>query len=127
MQPPAHDAALGPLESHAWCAARRRRTLRHADGSAVKRCCWRCALGLQPKGGGLSKGYQFRGARREAGAWQDYGRTTGTLMSCADIGRPAMGLPGVKARCCACVSSPWREGTREVVGFLTAPPARVTD
>jgi len=87
------------------------------DGSAVKvllRVRWTAAQS------GFVESYQFE-ARRDGGAWQDYGRTSGTLMELRDIA-PGQWDFRVKAVSVLGVSSPWREGTREVVG-LTAPPA----
>jgi hypothetical protein len=87
------------------------------DGSAVKvllRVRWTEAQS------GFVDTYQFE-ARRDGGAWQDYGRTSGTLMELRDIA-PGQWDFRVKAVSVLGVSSPWREGTREVVG-LTAPPA----
>ncbi|WP_254449890.1 MULTISPECIES: host specificity protein J [unclassified Aliiroseovarius] len=87
------------------------------DGSAVKvllRVRWTEAQS------GFVESYQFE-ARRNGGAWQDYGRTSGTLMELRDI-TPGQWEFRVKAVSVLGVSSPWREGTREVVG-LTAPPA----
>lgn len=87
------------------------------DGSAVKvllRVRWTEAQS------GFVESYQFE-ARRDGGEWQDYGRTTGTLMELRDIA-PGQWDFRVKAVSVLGVSSFWREGTREVVG-LTAPPA----
>ena len=87
------------------------------DGSAVKvllRVRWTEAQS------GFVESYQFE-ARRDGGEWQDYGRTTGTLMELRDIA-PGQWDFRVKAVSVLGVSSLWREGTREVVG-LTAPPA----
>ena len=87
------------------------------DGSAVKvllRVRWTEAKS------GFVESYQFE-ARRDGGEWQDYGRTTGTLMELRDIA-PGQWDFRVKAVSVLGVSSLWREGTREVVG-LTAPPA----
>ena len=67
--------------------------------------------------------YQFE-ARRDGGDWQEYGRTTGTLMELRDIA-PGQWDFRVKAVSVLGVSSPWREGRFEVVG-LTAPPAALT-
>lgn len=87
------------------------------DGSAVKvllRVRWTAAQS------GFVESYQFE-SRRDGGDWQDYGRTTGTLIELRDIA-PGQWDFRVKALSVLGVSSPWREGTREVVG-LTAPPA----
>lgn len=87
------------------------------DGSAVKvllRVRWTEAQS------GFVESYQFE-ARRDCREWQDYGRTTGTLMELRDIA-PGQWDFRVKAVSVLGVSSLWREGTREVVG-LTAPPA----
>ena len=91
------------------------------DGSAVKvllRVTWDVAQS------GFVDTYQFE-ARRNGGEWQDYGRTTGTLMELRDIA-PGQWEFRVKAISVAGVSSIWREGAREVVG-LTAPPAILQD
>lgn len=87
------------------------------DGSAVKvllRVRWTAAQS------GFVESYQFE-ARRDGGDWQDYGRTSGTLIELRDIA-PGQWDFRVKAISVLGVSSPWRNGTREVVG-LTAPPA----
>ena len=91
------------------------------DGSAVKvllRVTWDVAQS------GFVDTYQFE-ARRNGGEWQDYGRTTGTLMELRDIA-PGQWEFRVKAISVAGVSSIWIEGAREVVG-LTAPPAILHD
>jgi hypothetical protein len=90
------------------------------DGSAVKvllRVRWTAAES------GFVDTYQFE-ARRDGGDWQEYGRTTGTLMELRDIA-PGQWDFRVKAVSVLGVSSPWREGRFEVVG-LTAPPAALT-
>ena len=86
------------------------------DGSAVKvllRVRWLAAPN------GFVETYQFE-ARRDGAEWQDYGRTTGTMMVIRDI-RPGHWDFRVKALSGLGVASPWRDGTLEVVG-LTAPP-----
>lgn len=87
------------------------------DGSAVKvllRVHWAEA----PRG--FVESYQLE-ARRDGADWQEYGRTTGTVMELRDI-RPGHWAFRVKAISVLGVSSPWQVGALEVMG-LTAPPA----
>ena len=90
------------------------------DGSAVKvllRVRWLEAPTA------FVESYQFE-ARRDGAEWQDYGRTTGTVMELRDI-RPGQWDFRVKALSALGVASAWREGALEVLG-LTAPPELLT-
>jgi hypothetical protein len=90
------------------------------DGSAVKvllRVRWLAAPSA------FVESYQFE-ARRDGAEWQDYGRTTGTVMEIRDI-RPGQWDFRVKALSALGVASAWREGALEVLG-LTAPPELLT-
>ena len=87
------------------------------DGSAVKVLL---RIGWEAAPSGFVDTYQVE-TRRDAEAWMDRGRTSGTVLELRDI-RPGPWAFRVKAVSVLGVSSAWREGAREVVG-LTAPPA----
>lgn len=86
------------------------------DGGGAK-VLVRVTWGEAPSG--FVTGYRIEG-RRDGGAWQDYGRTTGTIFEFRDAS-PGLWEFRVKAISVLGISSEWRGREQEILG-LTAPP-----